>query len=484
MKVAVYDLYWSTFGGGEQQAGSIVDALSGEHEVHMLGPEAVDVGALRERLGLRLDGVELRLTPGDEVATALVSAEYDLFINHTYRSTLPNLARHGVYFMMFPHELDTTSPGRAMARRYGQRWASPVRVLGGVGMIRGVERIVGPVRFQIEPGVRELELALEPTAPTQVTVTPLRRGAVSQVHDVAPGARLRIETGGDDVIVAPTVIGERLVPEKAMRLVSVHADGEPVTFRPSSLAQRLAPIRHTDFVHSYDLFVANSHYTKGWTERWWGVQSEVLSPPVQLRTPGPKEPIIVSVGRFFGEGGGHSKRQLEMVHAFRMLVERGLTGWRLVLIGGCSPEHREYAMEVKRAAEGLPVEIRLSAPGEVLDQRLAAASIYWHAAGLNSDLQQHPDRAEHFGIAPVEAMSAGAVPVVFQAAGPAEVVQDDVNGLHYRTLEELVVRTRELIDDPARLARLSAAAQESAQGYGRAHNEEGVRRLVNRVVNA
>ena len=173
MKVAVYDLYWSTFGGGEQQAGSIVDALSGEHEVHMLGPEAVDLGALRERLGLRLDGVELRLTPGDEVATALVSAEYDLFINHTYRSTLPNLARHGVYFMMFPHELDTTSPGRAMARRYGQRWASPVRVLGGVGMIRGVERIVGPVRFQIEPGVRELELALEPTAPTQVTVLPL-----------------------------------------------------------------------------------------------------------------------------------------------------------------------------------------------------------------------------------------------------------------------------------------------------------------------
>jgi glycosyltransferase involved in cell wall biosynthesis len=484
VKIAVYDLYWSTFGGGEQQAGSIVDALSGEHEVHMLGPEAVDFGALRERLGLRLDGVELRVIPADEAATSLISSEYDMFVNHTYRSTLPNLARHGVYFMMFPHQLEQADRGRTLARRFGGRWASPVRLLGGVGVIRGVDRIIGPVRFQVQPGVREIEVSLEPNAPTQVTVTQVRRGAVPVVHDVVAGTRLRIETGGDDIIVAPTVIGARLVPEKAIRLAAVHVDGRPVTFSPSSLAQRLAPVRHTDFVRSYDLFVANSHYTKSWTRRWWGVDSEVLSPPVQLRTPGTKESLIVSVGRFFGEGSGHSKRQLEMVRAFRMLVEGGLTGWRLVLIGGCSPEHREYAMKVKRAAEGLPVEIRLSAPGEFLDQSLAAASIYWHAAGLNSDLQEHPDRAEHFGIAPVEAMSAGAVPVVFQAAGPAEVVEHDVNGLHYRTLDELVARTRELIDDPARRARLSAAAHASAQGYGRAHNEDGVRRLVQRVVSA
>jgi glycosyltransferase involved in cell wall biosynthesis len=359
-----------------------------------------------------------------------------------------------------------------------------VRILGGVAMVRGVERIVGPVQFQLPPDARTLELQLEPIAPTQVTVTPVRRGAQPVVHDIEPGALLAIDTGGDDVIVAPSVMGEQLMPEKAIRLAGVSVDGRPVTFDPLSMAQRLTPVRYGDFVRSYDLFVANSRYTSRWTKQWWGVDSEVLSPPVQLRQPGTKEQLIVSVGRFFGEGSGHSKRQLEMVHAFRALVEGGLTGWRLVLIGGCSPEHREYAMEVRRAAQGLPVEVRLSAPGEFVDATLAAASIYWHAAGLNSDLQLHPDRAEHFGIAPVEAMSAGGVPVLFEAAGPAEVVQHDVNGLHYRTIDELVARTRELIADPERMQRLSAAAHESAQAYGRAHNEEGVRRLVQRVLNA
>jgi glycosyltransferase involved in cell wall biosynthesis len=484
MKIAVYDLYWSTFGGGEQQAGSIVDALSAGHEVHMLGPEAVELDALRERLGLRLEGVELRVIPSDERAASLVSAEYDMFINHTYRSTLPNLAPHGIYFVMFPHVLDQTTTARAAVRRYGGRWASPVRILGGVAVVRGVERIVGPVQFQLSPGARTLELQLEPVAATQVLVTLVRRGARSVVHDIEPGAVLSIETGGDDVIVAPTVMGEQLMPEKAIRLAGVRVDGQSVTFDPLSVAQRLTPVRFGDFVRTYDLFVANSRYTGRWTKQWWGVDSEVLSPPVQLRQPGAKEQLIVSVGRFFGEGSGHSKRQLEMVHAFRSLVEGGLVGWRLVLIGGCGPEHREYAMEVRRAAEGLPVEVRLSAPGEFVDATLAAASIYWHAAGLHSDLQLHPDRAEHFGIAPVEAMSAGAVPVLFEAGGPAEVVQHDVNGLHYRTIDELVARTRALIDDPARMQRLSAAAQASAQVYGRAHNEEGVRRLVQQVVTA
>ncbi|MCB0985891.1 MAG: hypothetical protein KDB06_14670, partial [Ilumatobacter sp.] len=102
--------------------------------------------------------------------------------------------------------------------------------------------------------------------------------------------------------------------------------------------------------------------------------------PVRMRAAGPKEQLIVSVGRFFGEGSGHSKRQLELVRAFRMMVEQGLVGWRLVLIGGCSGKDREYAMAVRREAAGLPVEVRLSAPGSVVDAHLAAASVYWHGA--------------------------------------------------------------------------------------------------------
>jgi len=62
----------------------------------------------------------------------------------------------------------------------------------------------------------------------------------------------------------------------------------------------------------------------------------------------------------------------------------------------------------------------------------------------------------------VEAMAAGAVPVVFGAAGPAEIVRHGVDGYHWHTLDELVSRTRELIADPARLAAMSASAQQRA----------------------
>jgi glycosyltransferase involved in cell wall biosynthesis len=197
-----------------------------------------------------------------------------------------------------------------------------------------------------------------------------------------------------------------------------------------------------------------------------------------MREGGDKEQLILSLGRFFGEESGHSKRQLDLVRAFRTMIDQGLEGWRLVLIGGCSPKDRDYAMAVRREAVGLPVEVRLSAPGAVVDAHLAAASIYWHGTGYGSDLEQHPDRAEHFGIAPIEAMSAGAVPVVFDAGGPAEVVRPGVDGMTFHTLDDLVARTRQLIDDPALRQRLAAAGRQRATDFDVEHCEARFRDVV------
>ena len=256
-----------------------------------------------------------------------------------------------------------------------------------------------------------------------------------------------------------------------------------MTASPHSLRQRLNPIQPRDFLASYQRIVALSGYTKRWTKLRWGYDSEVLSPPVRLRAPGPeKEQLILSVGRFFDEKSGHSKRQLEMVRAFRRMIDEGLTGWRMVLIGGCTPEDREYAMAVRREAVGAPIEVRISAPGSVLDEHLAKASIYWHATGYGADLDADPDRAEHFGIAPIEAMSAGAVPVVFDAAGPAEVVRAGVDGLLFRSIDELVAHTRRLIDDePYRRVLADAAIQRSLE-YGHDAFEHHVRDLIDRIV--
>jgi glycosyltransferase involved in cell wall biosynthesis len=65
----------------------------------------------------------------------------------------------------------------------------------------------------------------------------------------------------------------------------------------------------------------------------------------------------------------------------------------------------------------------------------------------------------------VEAMAAGAVPIVFAAAGPAEIVQDGDNGRHWTTLDELADETVRLVDDAARRDELAAAAIRRATDF-------------------
>jgi glycosyltransferase involved in cell wall biosynthesis len=156
-----------------------------------------------------------------------------------------------------------------------------------------------------------------------------------------------------------------------------------------------------------------------------------------------------------------------MVEAFRKLVEGGgAEGWEYHLVGGCSREHRPYLDRIRAAAEGLPVVIHADAPGAELRALYARASIFWHAAGLGEDPERHPDRYEHFGITTVEAMSAGAVPVVIDAAGQVEIVEQGVSGYRFAGVEGLVAQTRELIADPAWRATVAEAARRRAEAFG------------------
>ena len=225
----------------------------------------------------------------------------------------------------------------------------------------------------------------------------------------------------------------------------------------------------TAWLGSYDVVVANSTFTQRWISTWWDHDSVVLEPPVGLRRPGAKDRVILSVGRFFAPGRGHAKKQLEMVRAFRRLRSEAtgvLDGWELHLVGGCSPDDAAYLSEVRHHAEGSPVVIHVDASGAEVDALYGRASIYWHATGLGEDLDADPVRAEHFGITTVEAMSAGAVPVVVAAGGQPEIVTDGVDGVLFRDEDDLVAATLALVRDPERRAEMAARAVRSARRFG------------------
>ena len=244
---------------------------------------------------------------------------------------------------------------------------------------------------------------------------------------------------------------------------------------PPRLPQRLGEVQaacdrrvtRVEFVPTYTRYLANSKFTASWVERLWGRPSDVLYPPVRPSVrPGDKARLILVLGRFFDPSLGHSKKQHELLATFRDLHRSGrLAGWRMAIVGGCDAVNRDYALEVKRAARGLPVEVHVNAAGAVVERLLGEASLYWHGAGLGEDAERHPERFEHFGISVVEAMAAGAVPLVFGAAGPAEIVRDSENGRHWTTLGELAQQTVELATDDRRRSELAAAAVRRADDF-------------------
>ncbi|MEM6464241.1 MAG: glycosyltransferase [Pseudomonadota bacterium] len=208
----------------------------------------------------------------------------------------------------------------------------------------------------------------------------------------------------------------------------------------------------TTFRRAYH-FLTNSEFTQSWIERWWGkdVKSTVVYPAVRnslILSNRNREPWIVSLGRFTPTG--HSKKQLEMVEAFRQLLERcpEAWNWRLKLMGSVdlqNPRNSKYLEDVQRAAADLPVDVMPNAEMSVVQNILSTSAIYWHLTGLGEDIERNPEKFEHFGIAVIEAISSGCWPIVIDAAGPKEIVDILQYGDTVGTVSELTDKTAERI---------------------------------------
>lgn len=241
--------------------------------------------------------------------------------------------------------------------------------------------------------------------------------------------------------------------------------------RGAVLCQFPYPLSAPDELAGFQVVVAQSEYVRGFVNRIWGRDAQVVHPPIDVPEAEPdwagKERMVVSVGRFFA--GGHTKRQEAMVDAFRALCDTGLEGWRLHLAGGVHRDaaHRGYFESVAARAEGYPVVLHPDAPYQTVQDLYRRGSIYWHAAGYGADASSDPAALEHFGMTTVEAMAHGAVPVVFAGGGSAEVVRAGEQGFLWRDPGELARQTLELIGDPAMRLRVGTAARARSRDFAR-----------------
>lgn len=233
---------------------------------------------------------------------------------------------------------------------------------------------------------------------------------------------------------------------------------------------------------------ANSEFTRGVILRSWKTPVQYVHyPPVDTTVfaPKKKEKVILSVGRFFsGERSAmHCKRQDVLVEAFRALCDRGrLHGWKLVLIGAVEPglDNEIYAEKISAAAKGYPIEVLHDVSFSDLTEHYASASLYWHAAGFGVDEYLEPTKVEHFGIAPLEAMAAGAVPLVVAKGGLRETVEHESSGFLWKTLEDLEEATIRISEDADLLKRMSLAARERSQFFSLARFEQVLADMLNK----
>jgi L-malate glycosyltransferase len=228
---------------------------------------------------------------------------------------------------------------------------------------------------------------------------------------------------------------------------------------------------------TYQLKAANSRFSREWATRRWGVDCEIIYPPVDTTVePRDKSDVILSVGRF--TASGHSKKQLEMLTAYESLGG-SRRDWKYVTVGGVSPaiEDQKYFEEVSRRASDCCATAMANVEHNELKELYGRAKVFWHGAGYGES-ENCPELSEHFGIATVEAMSAGCVPIVINRGAQPEIVEHGISGFVWNTFEELGGYTEQVMCDERLRLEMSKAARGRASDFSRARFVERFDRLV------
>lgn len=232
----------------------------------------------------------------------------------------------------------------------------------------------------------------------------------------------------------------------------------------------------------YNNIICNSQFTASFQKKISPKKVLVLYPPVDIDkfdSHQKKDNIILSVGRF--DNILNAKKQDILIDAFRSLVVREkINNWKLVLMGGSlsDPKNNSYLQYLKSKASNLPIDFLVNPPFDILKDHYSKSKIYWHAAGFDVDDKIHPENTEHFGITVVEAMASGLVPVVISKGGIPEIVDNGVNGYLWQTIDELVSKTKNLIDNPDTLKLMSQQSILNCQQFSKTNFEKKLLNVI------
>jgi len=207
---------------------------------------------------------------------------------------------------------------------------------------------------------------------------------------------------------------------------------------------------------SADLVLVNSRVTAKLVKALWGGDPQILYPPVKVEDFEPyggrgfeaRDKAVVMIGRVAPE-----KRYEDVVEAVALTKSKPV----LRIVGGfieAYASYRKYIEDLARS-KGVKVEFHLNVPRVELVRIAASSRVFVHAM-----------RGEQFGIAVVEAMSAGLPVVVYRWSGPCEdIAENGAYGLCYEDMTQLSEFIDMLLTDEATWRRFHELSLRRAQEF-------------------
>lgn len=476
----IYDKWLDSMGGGEVVACNMVKILLDKgYKVTLACRKKVPINTIVQKLNIDITGVEFYELWNDEDEIQKLTQGKDLFINISFMDYSVGKAKKNIYYAHFPTPVSV----------------GPVSYLKNEVLFPLLSRYLKPIEFIHPPAAQSVHnnhINYLLDKKTSLGFSYLKKDQTYNLrfflhHEQISKTTLesvKYELAGADILNQKVTLDHRhnvlkyqlsIVAKKSTILLSffnpslhkvslieprlehLHFNLPLKNYLERSLGSKIRAGAYTNVlkrINQYDQIVVHSEFVKIWVKKYWSREALVLYPPVDLISMrqkidfSKKENIICSVGRFFTLG--HGKRQDIMIMAFKKLYDSGLKDWKLVLAGGLGsePTSLAYYEKLQKMAKGYPIEFLINRPKSEIEQLYLKSKIYWHAAGYGINQNKYPIKLEHFGITPVEAMSAGCIPVVFNGGGLPEILNTLglKNKIHvFSSITQLAIRTNFLI---------------------------------------
>lgn len=199
-----------------------------------------------------------------------------------------------------------------------------------------------------------------------------------------------------------------------------------------------------------DAVLANSHYTARALKCAVGnIEADVAYPGVDVEEfiPGAKEELILTVSRIT------RAKNLEFVIRVASIVAKIHPSAKFIIAGFLHESDKPYFTRLLNLVKEIGLDKNLSIIPNIPDDELKR--LYSKAS-----IVLYPRVGEHFGIALIEGMSAGAVCIAADKGGPQEIIEDGVTGYRLAVIERSwAEKILELLRNPAKLKSMGERAR-------------------------